>query len=75
MRRMAAALKVAPAEAADRLEALVEERRRLERELAEAKKRLALAGGGEGGASAVEAARSAASASSAACSKASPART
>jgi alanyl-tRNA synthetase len=46
VRRMAAALKVAPAEAADRVEALVEERRRLERELAEAKKRLALAGDG-----------------------------
>jgi alanyl-tRNA synthetase len=46
VRRMAAALKVAPAEAADRVEALVEERRRLERELAEVKKRLALAGDG-----------------------------
>ncbi|UIJ73517.1 alanine--tRNA ligase [Aurantimonas sp. HBX-1] len=44
VRRMAAALKVAPAEAAERVEALVEERRRLERELAEAKKRLAMAG-------------------------------
>ncbi|MCB8838142.1 alanine--tRNA ligase [Aurantimonas sp. VKM B-3413] len=46
VRRMAATLKAAPAEVADRLEALVEERRRLERELAEAKKRLALSGGG-----------------------------
>ncbi|MEX6508988.1 alanine--tRNA ligase [Jiella sp. M17.18] len=46
VRRMAAVLKAAPAEVADRLETLVEERRRLERELAEAKKRLALGGGG-----------------------------
>ncbi|MBB4001812.1 alanine--tRNA ligase [Aurantimonas endophytica] len=53
VRRMAAALKVSPAEAAERVEALVEERRRLERELAEAKKRLAMAGepgAGEGAA-------------------------
>ncbi|HEY9058585.1 MAG TPA: alanine--tRNA ligase [Aurantimonas sp.] len=48
VRRMASALKVAPAEAADRLEAIVEERRRLERELAEARKRLALVGDGDG---------------------------
>ena len=54
VRRMASALKVAPGEAADRLEALVEERRRLEKELTEAKKRLALAGGGESGAGATQ---------------------
>ncbi|MBP0615283.1 alanine--tRNA ligase [Jiella mangrovi] len=51
VRRMAAALKVSQAEAADRLDAVVEERRRLERELAEARKKLALVGDG-GGASA-----------------------
>ncbi len=44
VRRMASALRVAPSEAADRLDAVIEERRRLERELAEAKKRLAMAG-------------------------------
>ena len=49
VRRMAAALKVSPAEAADRLEIVVEERRRLEREVADARKRLALAGDGGGG--------------------------
>ena len=49
VRRMASALKVSPAEAADRLEAVVEDRRRLERELADARKRLALAGDGGGG--------------------------
>jgi len=41
----AAVLKTAPAELPSRLAALVEERRRLERELAEAKKALALGGG------------------------------
>ncbi|MBC8130712.1 MAG: alanine--tRNA ligase, partial [Rhizobiaceae bacterium] len=48
MRRIAASLKVSPADAPDRLEALVEERRKLERELGEAKKKLALAGDGGG---------------------------
>ena len=43
----AAVLKTAPAELPSRLAALVEERRRLERELAEAKKALALGGGGK----------------------------
>ncbi|MGQ7791900.1 alanine--tRNA ligase [Faunimonas sp. B44] len=47
VRDMAARLKVRPDEAVARLEALVEERRKLERELAEVKKKLAL--GGEGG--------------------------
>ncbi|KQT57422.1 MULTISPECIES: alanine--tRNA ligase [unclassified Aureimonas] len=52
VRRMAAALKVAPAEAAERLEVLVDERKRLERELADAKRKLAMvgdSGGAEGG--------------------------
>ncbi|GIL00851.1 MAG: alanine--tRNA ligase [Alphaproteobacteria bacterium] len=49
LRDIAAALKVAPAEAAGRVEALVEERRRLERELAEARRKLALGGGAEAG--------------------------
>ncbi len=42
----AAAIKAAPAELVDRVAALAEERRRLERELAEAKRQLALGGGG-----------------------------
>src|SRR6185437_6115306 len=41
-------LRSAPGEAAERLDTLIEERRRLERELAEAKRRLAI-GGGAGG--------------------------
>ena len=49
VRRMASALKVSPSEAADRLETIIEDRRRLERELADARKRLALAGDGGGG--------------------------
>ncbi|NDW06933.1 alanine--tRNA ligase [Jiella pacifica] len=48
VRRMAAALKVSQNDVADRLDAVVEERRRLERELAEAKKKLALVGDGAG---------------------------
>ncbi len=46
-KRAAAALKTVPAELVDRVSALVAERRKLERDLAEAKKKLAL-GGGEG---------------------------
>ena len=46
LREAAAALKVAPAELPARVQALVEERRRLERELADARKALALGGGG-----------------------------
>ncbi|HXJ03320.1 MAG TPA: alanine--tRNA ligase [Micropepsaceae bacterium] len=49
-REAAAVLKTAPAELPARLAALVEERRRLERELAEAKKALALSGGPKAGA-------------------------
>jgi alanyl-tRNA synthetase len=48
LRETAATLKAAPDEVPARVAALVEERRRLERELAEAKKALALGGGGKG---------------------------
>ncbi|WP_420391533.1 alanine--tRNA ligase [Acuticoccus sp.] len=44
LRRVAGALRVAPDEAAERVEALMEERRRLERELQDARRELALAG-------------------------------
>jgi alanyl-tRNA synthetase len=44
LRAVAAAMRVAPEEAPARVEALVDERRRLERDLEDAKKRLALAG-------------------------------
>jgi alanyl-tRNA synthetase len=43
----AAALKTTPSEIVPRIETLLEERRKLERELAEAKKQLALGGGGQ----------------------------
>ena len=46
VRDMAAALKVAPADAVARLEQVLDERKKLERELAEAKRKLALGGGG-----------------------------
>jgi alanyl-tRNA synthetase len=42
-------LRSAPGEAGERLDALIEERRRLERELAEAKRKLAMGGGESGG--------------------------
>src|SRR5262245_35672340 len=45
LKAIAAALKVSPADAVARVEVLVDERRKLERELAEAKKKLALGGG------------------------------
>ncbi|QIG80035.1 alanine--tRNA ligase [Stakelama tenebrarum] len=48
LREAASVLKAAPDEVPARLSALVEERKRLERELAEAKKALALGGGGGG---------------------------
>jgi alanyl-tRNA synthetase len=41
-------LKVLPAEAPRRIESLLEERRRLEREIAESRRQLAMAGGGKG---------------------------
>ncbi len=47
LRAVASALRVAPAEAAARVEALMDERRRMERELEDAKKKLALAGPGK----------------------------
>jgi alanyl-tRNA synthetase len=46
LRDIAGRLKVRPEEAAARVDQLIEERRRLERELAEAKKKLAMGGGG-----------------------------
>jgi alanyl-tRNA synthetase len=50
VRQLAATLKVQPADLVSRVEALLDERRRLERELAEAKKKLAFGGGASGGA-------------------------
>jgi len=46
LKSVAATLRTAPDEVAERVAALVEERRRLERDLAEARKQLALGGGG-----------------------------
>ena len=54
LREAAATLKSAPDEVPARVAALVEERRRLERELAEAKKALAMGGGGKAEAAAPE---------------------
>jgi alanyl-tRNA synthetase len=54
LREAAAQLKVAPADVASRVTVLVEERRRLERELADAKKALALGGGGSAPAASLE---------------------
>jgi alanyl-tRNA synthetase len=48
LKSIAAVLKASPEEAADRVALLVDERKKLERELAEAKKALALAGDGGG---------------------------
>ena len=48
LKSVAATLKTAPDEVEARVAALVDERKRLERELAEAKKQLALGGGGSG---------------------------
>ncbi|PTM90183.1 alanine--tRNA ligase [Mycoplana dimorpha] len=53
VKSIAASLKVQPAEVQSRVEALLDERRKLERELTEAKKKLALGGGGGNGADAV----------------------
>jgi alanyl-tRNA synthetase len=49
IKTLATTLKVQPAEVLTRVEALVDERRKLERELNEAKKKLALGGGDAGG--------------------------
>jgi alanyl-tRNA synthetase len=54
VREAAAALKVAPADLPARVAALVEERRRLERDLAEARRALATGGGGAGGGPAID---------------------
>ena len=48
LRQIANVLKVAPSETVARIESLVEERRKLERELTEARKKLALGGSGQG---------------------------
>ncbi|HVW56999.1 MAG TPA: alanine--tRNA ligase [Rhizobiaceae bacterium] len=45
LKAVASTLKVAPSDVATRVEALIEERRKLERELTEARKKLALGGG------------------------------
>ncbi len=50
LRDAAVALKIAPAELADRIASLLEERKHLERDLAEARRALATGGGGGGGA-------------------------
>jgi alanyl-tRNA synthetase len=50
LRAVALALKVRPDEAAERVTVLVEERRKLERELADARRKLAMGGGGDGAA-------------------------
>jgi alanyl-tRNA synthetase len=47
LRAIAMVLKARPEEAAERVAALVEERRKLERDLAEARKKLAMGGGGK----------------------------
>ena len=52
LRAVAATLKVRPEDAGERVATLVDERRRLERELAEARKKLALGGGATNGADA-----------------------
>ncbi|MCC0024816.1 MAG: alanine--tRNA ligase [Hyphomicrobiaceae bacterium] len=52
LRAIAGALKVSPKEALGRVETLVEERKKLERELADVRKKLALGGGASGGAEA-----------------------
>jgi alanyl-tRNA synthetase len=49
VKAMASMLKVQPADVISRVEALMDERRKLERELAEARRQLALGGGGAGG--------------------------
>ncbi|MCV3737405.1 alanine--tRNA ligase [Rhizobium sp. TRM96647] len=53
VKTLAASLKVQPGEVLSRIDALLDERRKLERELTEAKKKLALGGGGGNGGDAV----------------------
>ena len=50
LKTVAATLKISPSEVPARVEALLEERRRLERELTDARKKLAMGGGGRAGA-------------------------
>ena len=57
LREIAAALHVRPEDAAERVKALVEERKQLERQLAEAKKQLALGGGATANGAAADAVR------------------
>ena len=57
VREAAELLKVSPDEMIERLSAILDERRKLERQLADAKRDLALGGGGAGGAAAAPAAR------------------
>jgi len=52
LKAIAATLKVRPEDAAERVQALVEERRRLERDLADARRKLAMGGGAANGAAA-----------------------
>ena len=54
LKSIAARLKVTPEQALDRVDTLMEERRRLERDVADLKKQIALGGGGGGEASAKE---------------------
>jgi alanyl-tRNA synthetase len=54
LRAVAAALKVTPRDALARVEALVEERRQLEKQLADARQKLAMGGGGSAGSSDAE---------------------
>jgi alanyl-tRNA synthetase len=54
VQRLAEALKAAPDDVEARVLSLLEERKKLERELAEAKKKLAMGGGGGGAAAAIE---------------------
>lgn len=54
VKAIAGALKTTPSEALDRVNALIEDRRKLERELADARRQLALGGGSTQGGSAVE---------------------
>ncbi|GES48543.1 alanine--tRNA ligase [Rhizobium sp. NBRC 114257] len=53
VKSLASALKVQPADVVSRVEALMDERRKLERELADAKRKLAMGGGQSGSADAV----------------------
>lgn len=55
VKAIASALKTTPAEALERVNALMDERKKLERELSDARKKLALGGGSSEGGSAVEA--------------------